>query len=254
MAEPTRPKWYIQLNGVDEGPMTSQTLRSLAEAGRISPDTPIRKEGMSNTVPASKIKGLLKQSTQKHITAGQVRSDNKSSIRKSRGNSHEPSEEITKKNMVKFYEAILGEKNRAYYLTKFEQFDNKGPGIKASWNWSAFLCGGVWALYRKMYGWFFAFWGIAFLSNIFEKAGAQGISAIIFIVPWVAFAICANSLYQKNLTLKISKAKMAINDQNSLLEYLRHKGGVNTWVIWVFVGIPILGIFAAILIPMFAGK
>ncbi|MDL2123804.1 MAG: DUF2628 domain-containing protein [Deltaproteobacteria bacterium] len=156
--------------------------------------------------------------------------------------------------MQQLYEANLGEKNRIYYQTKFAQFDKKGPGIKASWNWPAFLVGGVWALYRKMYGWFFLLLGVAFISNILEKAGAPGLSAIVFIIPWIAFAIFANSLYQKNLTKKIAEAKMTIDDENKLLEYLRYKGGVHTWVVWVFGGIIVLGILAAILIPMFAGK
>lgn len=62
MAEGRRAEWYVQLNGVEEGPLTSQTLRCLAEAGRIHPDTPIRKEGMMNPVPASRVKGLLTHS------------------------------------------------------------------------------------------------------------------------------------------------------------------------------------------------
>ena len=72
MAKATRPQWYVQLNGIEEGPMTSQTLRSLAEAGRIYPDTPIRKEGMTKTIQASKIKGLLNQNVQAPIINAQV--------------------------------------------------------------------------------------------------------------------------------------------------------------------------------------
>lgn len=150
------------------------------------------------------------------------------------------------------YEAILGEKNCIYYLTKFEQFDQQGHGLKASWNWPAFLCGGVWALYRKMYGWFFAFWGIAVLSSIFEKAGSPGLGAIIFLVPWIAFTIYANSLYHNNVKKKIAIAQLTVEDESKLHGFLRYKGGVHTWVIWVFSLVPVIGILAAILIPMFA--
>lgn len=155
-------------------------------------------------------------------------------------------------NMQNLYEAILGEKNRIYYLAKFESFDQQGSGLKASWNWPALLAGGVWALYRKMYGWFFAFWGVAFLSNIFEKAGSSGLSAIIFLVPWIAFTIYADSLYHNNIKKKIAIAQLTVKEESKLLEYLRYKGGVQTWVIWVFGGLPVIGILAAILIPMFA--
>jgi len=34
--------------------------------------------------------------------------------------------------MRNLYEAILGEKNRIYYLMKFESFDQQGPGLKCS--------------------------------------------------------------------------------------------------------------------------
>lgn len=154
--------------------------------------------------------------------------------------------------MQKQYEAILGEKSRTYYLTKFEQFDQQGPGFKASWNWPAFLFGGLWALYRKMYGWFFAFLGITFLSSIFEKTVSQGLSTIIFIVPWIVFAIYANSLYLRNIKNKIAVARLKVNDESKLLEYLKKKGGVHRWVIWVFVLIPPIGIVIAVFISNFA--
>jgi hypothetical protein len=169
------------------------------------------------------------------------------------------------RTMLELYEAILGEKNKIYYQTKFGQFDRLGPGLKASWNWPAFFFGVVWALYRKMYGWFLILLGIAFISSILEEAGFPALSALLFFIPWIAFAVFANSLYQNNLRKKIDKAKlkmmhplsMTIEDEGKLIEYLRYKGGVHTWVIWVFgviSVIAILGIFAGILIPMFAGK
>jgi len=93
MAEATRPQWYVQLRGVEEGPMTSRTLRDLAEAGKINPDTAIRKEGMTKTVPASKIKGLLKHHTQTHITGNQLRPDHRPSLRTSHVNSYVSTDE-----------------------------------------------------------------------------------------------------------------------------------------------------------------
>lgn len=153
--------------------------------------------------------------------------------------------------MQDLYEAILGEKNRNYYLTKFEAFDQQGRGLKTSWNWPALLAGGVWALYRKMYGWFFAFWGVAFLSNIFEKGGTAGLSAIIFLVPWITFPIYADSLYHNSIKKKIAVAQLSVKEGPKLLEYLRYKGGVHTWVIWVFGLVPVIGILAAVAIPAY---
>ena len=51
---------------------------------------------------------------------------------------------------------------------------------------------------------------------------------------------------------KIAVAQLSVKEEPKLLEYLRYKGGVHTWVIWVFGGLPVIGILAAILIPMFA--
>jgi hypothetical protein len=158
--------------------------------------------------------------------------------------------------MQHLYEAVLDKKNRIYYLTKFEQFDREGPGLKASWNWPAFLCWGFWALYRKMYGWFFAFWGIVFLRVIFEKAGFPGLGAVVFFALGfldILFAVYANSLYHKSIKKRIAVAQLSIQDETKLLEYLRYKGGVHTWVIWVF-GLLFIAILAAVLIPMFAGR
>jgi hypothetical protein len=45
-------------------------------------------------------------------------------------------------------------------------------------------------------------------------------------------------------------AQLSIKDTPKLLEYLKYKGGVHTWVIWVFGLLPIIGILAAIIIPM----
>lgn len=80
MAEPKRAQWYVQFSEGEEGPMTSQNLRDLAEAGKIHPDTPIRKEGMAKAVPASKVRGLLQHPPQTHIIESRTRADTEQSV------------------------------------------------------------------------------------------------------------------------------------------------------------------------------
>jgi len=159
-----------------------------------------------------------------------------------------PTQEKTKTENL--YESIIGERNRVYYLTKFEQFDQQGPGgLRAGWNWSAFLCTGGWALYRKMYIWFFAFLGIAFLSSMFGKEGFIGWGALVFFLPQAAFAIFSNSLYYTSIKNKIVVAQLTIDDESKLLEHLRSIGGVHGWVFWTPVILPvtcIISILAAI--------
>ena len=105
-----------------------------------------------------------------------------------------------------------------------------------------------------MYDWFFLLWGLSVVSGMLDRYGSPGLSAIIFVVPAILFAIFSNSLYHRKITKKIEKAKKEIDDESKILEYLEYKGGVNTWVIWVCVAIPVLGILASILLPLFAGK
>jgi hypothetical protein len=161
-------------------------------------------------------------------------------------------EEKANENTESLYEAILGEKNHDYYLTKFEDFDRKLSGFIPSWNWPAFFFGGTWALYRKMYGWFFAFLGTIIITGIIEKAGATLLSLILFFVLWVAFTIFANALYHKSVKGKISNAQHSIRDKFQLLVFLRRRGGVHSWVIWVCCLLPIIGILLAIALPQMA--
>lgn len=155
--------------------------------------------------------------------------------------------------MQSLFDAMLGDKNKTYYLTKFAQLEQKGGGLRPSWNWPAFFFGGIWALYRKMYGWFAILAGITILSNALERAGASTASALVFIISWFAFAIFANALYKQHLQKKIEETKMTITDQEALLAHLRSKGGVHIWMIWFFVFFAAVGMLTAMVMPLFFG-
>ncbi|MBZ0095853.1 MAG: DnaJ domain-containing protein [Sulfuricella sp.] len=148
------------------------------------------------------------------------------------------------------YEAIIGEKNTAYYLAKFDQFDQQAPGLKASWNWPAFFCTAAWALYRKMYGWFFAILGVSVILNVTEDAGAP-VSRFVTLAAMAAFGVYANSLYHGKVKEEIAAAQLTVRDEPKLLAYLRQKGGVHLWVIWVFGLVCVIGILAAISLPAY---
>lgn len=146
--------------------------------------------------------------------------------------------------------AIIGDKNTSYYLSKFEQFDQQGPGLKASWNWAAFFFGGFWALYRKMYGWFFIFWAIGTFLKVMEKASFLPWLGVIYVVFWIAFSIYANSIYHNRVKKKVAAAQIPMSDQPKLSAHLGYRGGVNTWVMWLGL-VPIVGILAAVAIPAY---
>ena len=145
------------------------------------------------------------------------------------------------------YEAVLADCRADYYLPRFAEFDKRDGELVRGWNWAAFFGGGVWALYRKMYGWFFAAWGLSFLMLIFTKVSPI-LGALVFWGPWLLFTIYANSLYHRHVRMKISAAG-GINHPAELLAHLRYKGGVHRWVLWIFIGLPILGVVVALVVP-----
>lgn len=83
--------------------------------------------------------------------------------------------------------------------------------------------GGVWALYRKMYGWFFAFWGVELATKLAFRFFwlVLRVSAYSwFFVPWLAFSV-ANALYHRNVKKKIAVAQFSIKIESQLIEHLR---------------------------------
>lgn len=152
------------------------------------------------------------------------------------------------------YEAFVGPKNGIYYLAKFDAIERRGGGARATWNWPAFLFNAVWALYRKMYGWFFVFWGVAFVSSIIEKAGSPGISALIIVASMVLFGLYANAIYYRRAKRTIAEVSTAVDEPSKRITYLRAKGGVHVWAPWVFISIPAVGILAAVLLPLFQDR
>ena len=140
---------------------------------------------------------------------------------------------------MNLYEATLGDRNRIYYLTKFKQFDHRGSGIEISWNWPAFFFSYIWALYRKMYAWFFTYLGFFVLAMYLEITGFTWWPSIAITLVWVAFTVYANSLYYNNIKKKISDAQENVKDDPKLVEHLQHKGGVHRWVIWSSIALTI---------------
>ena len=152
------------------------------------------------------------------------------------------------------YEAAIGEKNQDYYVTKFEDFDHRGTGLMASWNWAAFFLTGFWALYRKMYGWFFAWWAVGTVLTVYSKVQNSQIHQILGIVVgvlWVAFSLYANSLYHRKVKSRIAAAQKSNSDASRVSRRLSTSGGVHTWVPIVFGGIPVIGIVAAVALPAY---
>lgn len=152
------------------------------------------------------------------------------------------------------YEDAIGDTNVNYYVDKFEDFDQQGPGLKISWNWAAFFGGGAWALYRKMYWWFVAWWFVATVVTVFAKIPNAQIHQVLMVAVgalWLCFSIFANSLYHRQVKSRIVAAQKSNSDASRVRGYLGAKGGVHVWGPIVFAGIPALGIVAAVALPAY---
>jgi hypothetical protein len=155
---------------------------------------------------------------------------------------------------MSLYGDAIGEKNQDYYLSKFEDFDDKGPGLHASWNWAAFFFSAFWALYRKMYAWFFALWAIATVATVLLKVPnpqiQQGVG-IGYIVCFLGFGAYANALYHRKVKSQIAAAQKSSPDASRVSRRLSASGGVNKWVAIVCGAVPVIGIVAAVALPAY---
>jgi len=147
------------------------------------------------------------------------------------------------------YEAYIGENRRSRYLDKFLRFDLQPTKWMSGWNWAAFFFTGFWALSRKMYGWFFAFWALLAVSSPLEKT-APGLSLLLLIIPQILFASYADALYYRKAKRTIASASR-IDDPTMRIQHLRKKGGVHSWIIWLCIALPVAGIIAAVAIPAY---
>jgi TPR repeat protein len=152
------------------------------------------------------------------------------------------------------YEAAIGEKNQAYYLDRFEQFDEDEAGFHASWNWAALFGAGVWALYRKMYVWFFVTCAFGIILNMVMKLNPSPAVGLLYLAPGLCFAIFGNSLYHRKVKAQIANAQESNADDRKVIRRLNTSSGVHTWALYVFGAIPVIGIVAAIAIPAYQNK
>ena len=153
------------------------------------------------------------------------------------------------------YEVAIGEKNQDYYLDKFEDFDQKGVGWHASWNWAAFFFTGLWALYRKMYGWFVLWLIVLTFFRVLPIGTPSTLTALamllVNIALWLGFTVFANSLYHRKVKARLAATKNSNSNALRASRKLSAGGGVHTWVPIVFGGIPAIGIVAVVALPAY---
>lgn len=155
----------------------------------------------------------------------------------------------------RYYEAIIGRRNKDYYLNHFTAFDAAGrAGL--SWNWSAFFLGSAWFSYRKMDIAALPLFilTIAFYVAVIIAVPFDGDSLSISPCVWpVAFGIllfivvpaCANAFYYWHCRRRIKKTRARPPDQSSQFAALADQGGTSIFEFLVAI------VFAAFLIAAF---
>jgi len=109
-------------------------------------------------------------------------------------------------------------KNQMFYLGKFEQI--KMTGDKKTWNWSAFLAGAYWMLYRKMY-----VQGLLYFLASLLLSFIPVIGWILDICIWVGVGTFANSLYLDHVNKKFQEINCADGSYRQSL--ISKNGGTN---------------------------
>ncbi len=71
-------QWYCKIAGYERGPLSAQALKSMADKGRLQPDTLVRQGPEGSWVPASRVKGLFSKGGAPATQQAKPKSDAKS--------------------------------------------------------------------------------------------------------------------------------------------------------------------------------
>lgn len=162
-------------------------------------------------------------------------------------------------DLRELYELAVGEKNRDYYLRRFEEFDKEGT--KFGWHWPAFFFTFWWLMHRKM-------WGKAalyfFLPNIIviaigaSSAVAPGFAVLaycvyllgLFVIP----PLISNAGYYRHCQKLIASARNTSSNPQAQFAVLAKKGGTSNIaliLVMVMAFVAGIGILAAIALPAY---
>jgi len=146
--------------------------------------------------------------------------------------------------------AIIGSGSQ-YFWNIFQQFKIHNTDIEEfapTWNWSAFILGGFWFTYRKVY-----FWGailipsqiflgaLSYVFGLFSQTEILSfISSLLNIMISIAVGVSANYLYYSFIKAKTKKIKAAALSEEEALRIAQQIGGINIWVTWIAVPITII--------------
>lgn len=155
------------------------------------------------------------------------------------------SKDLAPAHRHRLYEAIIGERNQAYYLSYFERADARGyPPV--AWHWPVLFFGVLWFLYRKMYRWALVSFALPYLAS-FVATGvdqfAPGSGNYLFwpiIIGYYAvwLPLVTNGLYYKQAQRIMGAARVLYEDHDeNQVSILRARGGVYSQLPLVLIGV-----------------
>lgn len=134
---------------------------------------------------------------------------------------------------------IISENDLTAFIWDSADFYNKKFRImmltnsNVSWNWAAFLFGGCWLVYRKMYGVCALYHLIGFIVRLIFQSGI--LAGIASLVLWICFGIFGNAIYKRYVESHIIQAKNL--DETSKKNYYIKKGGTKDSAVWIYIAI-----------------
>lgn len=144
--------------------------------------------------------------------------------------------------------------NADYYLQAWSKIDPNGGPQPTRWNWPAFFFNLLWLLYRRMYKYFWIAFGTLFVLGILQVVlqlswgyEVQWPGIVLNLGVCIAFGILGNWMYYRHALRTIGQ----VNTYHDGADAIVRAGGVRiVWVIILFVVPIILGILAAIIVPL----
>lgn len=156
--------------------------------------------------------------------------------------------QLTDAERLMYDKAFIGKRSQAYYLKRFQDFDNAGR-LSAKWHWAGFFMTFSWLLYRKRYldsvvysvaGWSFIHLNITIILVICEfliitslPTNLQmftrfGIGMTVWLFWAFMVARWCDAYYYRTARREIADAiEMYPNDVERQLNHLRYEGQVS---------------------------
>jgi hypothetical protein len=131
-------------------------------------------------------------------------------------------------------QALIGPGAEGFWII-FQKFKvGKVEQFVPTWNWPAFLIGGFWFLYRKVYLWAGISIGLSILTPV------PYIGPGLYVAVLIGNGVAANYIYYLHIKQQAQKIREGAADESEALNIAQHLGGVNVWAIWVFAGFMVI--------------